>query len=133
MTATRVVARWLARGLARMEVVGLERLPASGGVLLAVNHTALVDGPLVNGSLPRPLPGASGGLSRHRPAVRQDGPAIPAPAGPCRPRRPIALPAASRASRRTVAEAADRVRTALAAHVAATRPTPIRAPEDQQP
>jgi 1-acyl-sn-glycerol-3-phosphate acyltransferase len=54
MTATRVTARGLGRVLGRVTVTGLDRVPDTGGVLIAVNHTALVDGPLVYGILRRP-------------------------------------------------------------------------------
>lgn len=209
MTATRILARWLGRGLARVEVIGLDRLPAAGGVLLAVNHTALVDGPLVYGVLPRPavflikaeaFRGPVGALLRRigqipvRRGTAERAPLAAAldtlaaggvvgvfPEGTRRggevdrvergvaylalrsgcPLHPVAchgtarlrgraaarswrppvrvvigeqvaLPEGARASRRTVAEAADRVRGALATHVAATRPTFVRRPEDQQ-
>ena len=49
---TRAIGRGLAAGLARVTVTG--SVPP-GGVLLAVNHTALVDGPLLYGLLPRPV------------------------------------------------------------------------------
>lgn len=48
---TRGIGRVLAAALARVTVTG--DLP-DGPVLLAVNHTALVDGPLLYGLLPRP-------------------------------------------------------------------------------
>lgn len=35
------------------EVVGAEHLPATGRVLVAPNHTGIVDGPVVHGALPR--------------------------------------------------------------------------------
>jgi len=41
--------------------------------------------------------------------------------------------AAGPAARRTVAAAAGEIHRTLAAHVAATRPDPTRAPEDRQP
>ena len=50
--------RWLgqrvARALFRLEVVGGERVPAEGPVLLAGNHSGFVDGPLVFLVSPRP-------------------------------------------------------------------------------
>lgn len=49
---TRGIGAVLARGLARTVVAGA--VP-EGAVLLAVNHTALVDGPLLYGVLPRPV------------------------------------------------------------------------------
>jgi 1-acyl-sn-glycerol-3-phosphate acyltransferase len=39
--------------LSRVELVGFENLPESGGVLIAVNHISVVDGPLVYAILPR--------------------------------------------------------------------------------
>lgn len=54
MTLTRVTAWLLGRALGRLAVTGLDRVPAIGGVLVAVNHTAFVDGPLVYGVLRRP-------------------------------------------------------------------------------
>lgn len=51
--------QWLARriytALARVEVSGLERVPPSGGMILAVNHTTFLDGPLLFGLLGRPV------------------------------------------------------------------------------
>jgi 1-acyl-sn-glycerol-3-phosphate acyltransferase len=49
---TRWIGRELGTALARLTVTGA--VPA-GAVLLAVNHTALVDGPLLYGLLPRPV------------------------------------------------------------------------------
>lgn len=49
---TRGIGRVLAWGLARVTVTGT--VP-DGPVLLAVNHTALVDGPLLYGQFPRPV------------------------------------------------------------------------------
>ncbi|MBE9928145.1 1-acyl-sn-glycerol-3-phosphate acyltransferase, partial [Cellulosimicrobium cellulans] len=52
-------SRWVGRFLARVvwatEVVGAEHVPAHGPVVLAANHTGVVDGPLVLGVAPRPL------------------------------------------------------------------------------
>jgi 1-acyl-sn-glycerol-3-phosphate acyltransferase len=45
--------RFLARGLGRIDVRGLDKLPASGGVVLAVNHRDFLDGPLLFGFLHR--------------------------------------------------------------------------------
>ncbi|MDM7831110.1 lysophospholipid acyltransferase family protein [Cellulomonas edaphi] len=51
-------SRWIGRFLARVvwntEVVGREHVPASGPVLLAANHTGIVDGPILLGVAPRP-------------------------------------------------------------------------------
>lgn len=49
------IAWSLIRALGRIEVHGLERVPATGPVVLAVNHRSFLDGPLLFGLLPRPL------------------------------------------------------------------------------
>jgi 1-acyl-sn-glycerol-3-phosphate acyltransferase len=53
MALSRHAARALGRMLYRLKVVGLDRVPERGGVLIAVNHTAFVDGPLVYGLIRR--------------------------------------------------------------------------------
>lgn len=52
---SRWVGRFLARVIWNTRVVGADLVPATGPVLLAANHTGLVDGPLVLGVAPRPL------------------------------------------------------------------------------
>lgn len=52
---SRWVGRFLARVIWNTRVVGADRVPTTGPVLLAANHTGLVDGPLVLGVAPRPL------------------------------------------------------------------------------
>lgn len=51
-------SRWIGRFLARVvwntSVVGADRVPADGPVLLAANHTGIVDGPILLGVAPRP-------------------------------------------------------------------------------
>jgi 1-acyl-sn-glycerol-3-phosphate acyltransferase len=47
--------RLLARSLTRLEVNGLENVPAGGPVVLAVNHRDFFDGPLVFGFVRRPV------------------------------------------------------------------------------
>ncbi len=51
-------SRWIGRFLARVvwdtDVVGASLVPADGPVLLAANHTGIVDGPLLHGVAPRP-------------------------------------------------------------------------------
>ena len=53
LRVTRGIGRVLAAVIARVTVVGA--VPAAGPVLLAANHTALVDGPMLYGLLPRPV------------------------------------------------------------------------------
>jgi 1-acyl-sn-glycerol-3-phosphate acyltransferase len=48
-------ARLLARGLGRVAIDGLERVPAAGPLVLAVNHRDFLDGPLLFGFLRRPV------------------------------------------------------------------------------
>ncbi len=52
-------ARWLGRFLGRVvwntHVVGAERVPREGPVVLAANHVTAIDGPLLIGLAPRPL------------------------------------------------------------------------------
>jgi len=52
-------SRWVGRFLARVvwatRVEGAEHVPAEGPVVLAANHTGVVDGPVVLGVAPRPL------------------------------------------------------------------------------
>lgn len=50
-----VVARILGRALGRIDVAGLDRMPDTGPVVVAVNHRDYFDGPLVFGYLPRPV------------------------------------------------------------------------------
>ena len=50
----RALGSSLARLLFRVEVVGAERVPRTGAVLLAGNHSGFVDGPLVFLLAPRP-------------------------------------------------------------------------------
>lgn len=52
-------SRWVGRFLARVvwstRVLGTENVPTEGPVVLAANHTGVVDGPIVLGVAPRPL------------------------------------------------------------------------------
>jgi len=61
MTAIRwtviAVLRILTRILLKVEVAGLERLPASGPVILAINHINSIDGLLLRALLPRDIIG----------------------------------------------------------------------------
>lgn len=52
---SRWVGRFMARVLWNTEVRGAEHVPATGPVLLAANHTGLMDGPVVMGVAPRPV------------------------------------------------------------------------------
>jgi 1-acyl-sn-glycerol-3-phosphate acyltransferase len=47
--------RALARALGRVELRGLENVPAAGPVILAVNHRDFLDGPLLFGFVRRPV------------------------------------------------------------------------------
>jgi 1-acyl-sn-glycerol-3-phosphate acyltransferase len=47
--------RGAGRLLARMEIVGLERIPSEGPLILICNHAHLVDPPLVGSFSPRPV------------------------------------------------------------------------------
>nr|WP_210728151.1 lysophospholipid acyltransferase family protein [Cellulomonas septica] len=51
---SRWVGRFLARGVWAADVVGAHRVPRTGPVLLAANHTGVVDGPILIGVAPRP-------------------------------------------------------------------------------
>lgn len=52
-------ARWVGRFLGRVvwdtQLIGADRVPRTGPVVLAANHTGVVDGPLLIGMAPRPL------------------------------------------------------------------------------
>jgi 1-acyl-sn-glycerol-3-phosphate acyltransferase len=48
-------ARVLARSLARLDIQGLERIPAHGPLVFAMNHRDYLDGPLLFGFAPRPV------------------------------------------------------------------------------
>ncbi|OON82370.1 1-acyl-sn-glycerol-3-phosphate acyltransferase [Streptomyces tsukubensis] len=45
----------LMNGLWKPRVLGAWRVPASGPVILAVNHSHMIDGPMVMGTAPRPV------------------------------------------------------------------------------
>jgi 1-acyl-sn-glycerol-3-phosphate acyltransferase len=49
------VGRTLARLLGRVDVCGLDEFPLDGPVVLAVNHRAFLDGPLLFGIVERPI------------------------------------------------------------------------------
>src|SRR5450755_4881202 len=49
------IGRALANALGRVQVDGLDRIPATGPVILAVNHRSLMDGPLLFGFIGRPV------------------------------------------------------------------------------
>ncbi len=48
-------AALLCRALGRVRVTGLDRVPAAGPAILAVNHTSFLDGPLLFGLVSRPV------------------------------------------------------------------------------
>jgi len=50
-----LVGRVLAHALGRVDVLGLERVPVDGPVVLAVNHRDFLDGPLLFAFLRRPV------------------------------------------------------------------------------
>ncbi len=50
----RHVGRIFCGALWRVEVYGAENIPANGRVIVAANHAALIDGPLMMGFVPRP-------------------------------------------------------------------------------
>lgn len=50
----RGLARWAARTLTQLTVIGIENVPPTGGVLLAMNHLGGADPVLVLGYCPRP-------------------------------------------------------------------------------
>ncbi|MCX7924632.1 MAG: 1-acyl-sn-glycerol-3-phosphate acyltransferase [Fimbriimonadales bacterium] len=50
-----VLVRGVARLLWRLEVVGAERVPLEGGLILAPNHLSLLDPPLIGCACPREL------------------------------------------------------------------------------
>ncbi|HEY0217477.1 MAG TPA: lysophospholipid acyltransferase family protein [Cellulomonas sp.] len=50
----RRVGWFLARGVWATEVVGRDRVPTDGPVVLAANHTGVIDGPILVGVAPRP-------------------------------------------------------------------------------
>ncbi|MDT4975042.1 MAG: 1-acyl-sn-glycerol-3-phosphate acyltransferase [Pseudonocardiales bacterium] len=49
------LARGISAGLGRVHLEGLSSIPATGPVLLAVNHRSLLDGPLLFGAVRRPV------------------------------------------------------------------------------
>jgi 1-acyl-sn-glycerol-3-phosphate acyltransferase len=51
----RTAARAFCRTLGRVDAEGLDRIPSSGAVILAVNHRSLMDGPLLFGFIERPV------------------------------------------------------------------------------
>ena len=48
-------SRRLCRALSRLHVSGVENVPDTGGVILAINHRSMLDGPLVFGHVTRPV------------------------------------------------------------------------------
>lgn len=52
-TWSRRVGQVLAHGIWNTEIIGAENVPRTGRVLLAANHTGIIDGPLLHGCIPR--------------------------------------------------------------------------------
>lgn len=52
-TWSRRVGQFLAHGVWNTEIIGAENVPRTGRVLLAANHTGIIDGPLLHGCIPR--------------------------------------------------------------------------------
>ncbi len=50
---SRRVGMFLAFGIWNTKVIGAENIPAEGKVIVAANHTGIIDGPLLHGALPR--------------------------------------------------------------------------------
>lgn len=50
---SRRVGQFLARVVWNTKIIGAENLPATGRVIVAANHTGIIDGPLLHGALPR--------------------------------------------------------------------------------
>ena len=50
---SRRVGQILAFGVWKTKVIGAENLPAEGRVIVAANHTGIIDGPLLHGVIPR--------------------------------------------------------------------------------
>ena len=55
LCALRPTAAWLVRRWWRVDVHRADRVPASGGVILAANHVGVIDGPLLAVFAPRPV------------------------------------------------------------------------------
>ena len=52
-TWSRRVGRFLARGYWNTRIIGAEHMPRTGRLLVAANHTGIIDGPLLHGVIPR--------------------------------------------------------------------------------
>ena len=50
---SRRVGQFLAHGIWNTRIIGAENVPRTGRVLLAGNHTGIIDGPLLHGCIPR--------------------------------------------------------------------------------
>lgn len=51
---SRRVGWFLARVVWNTKIIGAQHVPPAGRVLLAANHTGIIDGPLLHGCIPRP-------------------------------------------------------------------------------
>lgn len=52
-TWSRRVGRFLARGYWNTRIIGDQNVPRTGRLLVAANHTGIIDGPLLHGVIPR--------------------------------------------------------------------------------
>ncbi len=50
---SRRIGQFLARVVWNTKIIGAENIPATGRVIVAANHTGIIDGPLLHGALPR--------------------------------------------------------------------------------
>jgi len=64
-----VAVKLLAKILLKVEVVGLEHIPARGPVILATNHVNFVDAPLVYTLMPREMTGLAKAETWHTPIL----------------------------------------------------------------
>ena len=51
----RNIAKLLTRSMYRLEVLDADRVPKHGKLIIASNHTGMLDGPVLFGAAPRPV------------------------------------------------------------------------------